>query len=269
MLLSLNAFTLLIVLGIVGGVVSLTTVVAILIAEKEIDYFKVEKKRAELEGLLKESQFLHLSSQIRPHFLFNTLNVISALIRLDLKKDAEQATISIASLLRYHLKDRESLISLQEELEYVRHYLTIQKLRFGKKLNWEIQVDPELLSMQIPLLSIQPLVENSCVHGIEKALYGGSITVSVQLKENRMDITVKDDGVGISQDVVRQFEKWKTTKEVDNHLLRIGLKNVHSRLAHLFGDQSGLTIHRLEHGTMGLIQLYYKETSDESISGGR
>ncbi|RJS58866.1 hypothetical protein CJ483_01325 [Bacillus sp. PK3_68] len=83
MLLSLNLFTALIILGIVGGMISLTMIVMILITEKEVDFLEVEKKRADLEVLLNESKLLHLSAQIQPHFLFNTLNTISTLIRLE------------------------------------------------------------------------------------------------------------------------------------------------------------------------------------------
>lgn len=259
MLLSLNLFTFFIVLGIVGGVISLTTVVVILITEKEIDYLEVEKKRARLEVLLNESKFLHLSSQIRPHFLFNTLNVISTLIRLDMKKEAEQATFAIASLMRYHLKEGEPLVTLQEELEYVRHYLTIQKLRFGNRLQWSIQANDEVLPLLIPLLTIQPLVENACIHGIEPSVAGGEIKLWVGYSQNTLLIEVTDNGNGISDPVVRSFERWKESQQGAEDMLRIGIRNVHARLIHQFGPDSGLTIRRLQNGTISQIKICYRE----------
>ncbi|MET3292227.1 UNVERIFIED_CONTAM: sensor histidine kinase YesM [Brevibacillus sp. OAP136] len=259
MLLSLNLFTFFIVLGIVGGVIGLTAVVVILITEKEIDYLEVEKKRAELEVLLNESKFLHLSSQIRPHFLFNTLNVISTLIRLDMKKEAEQATFAIASLMRYHLKEGEPLVTLQEELEYVKHYLTIQKLRFGKRLQWSFHTSEEALTMLIPLLTIQPLVENACVHGIEPSVAGGEIKVWVGYSQHTLLIEVTDNGQGVSEQVIDRFEAWKETRQESEEMQRIGIRNVHSRLIHQFGHASGLTIRRLQNGTLSQIKICYRE----------
>lgn len=256
---SLNLFTFLIVLGVVGGVISLTTIVVILITEKEVEFLEVEKKRAKLEVLLNESKFMHLSSQIRPHFLFNTLNVISTLIRLEKKQEAEQATYAIASLMRYHLKNDEPLVSVQEELEYVRHYLTIQKLRFGNRLHWSIDAPDQVRDKLVPLLAIQTLVENACIHGIEPSVSGGQIKLCVLYEADKLLIDVVDNGIGVSDKVIAEFEGWKVTQKSAENLLRIGIRNVHSRLVHQFGSESGLTIYRLDQGTASRLEISYRE----------
>lgn len=258
MLFSLNLFTFVIVLGIVGGIIGLTTIVVILITEKEIDYLEVEKQRAELEVLLKESKFLQLSSQIRPHFLFNALNIISTLIRIDKKREAEQATYAIASLMRYHLKEAGPLVTVREELEYVRHYLTLQEMRFGPRLTWQIRAADDALELPIPLLTIQPLVENACIHGVEPQIAGGSIALTATYEQGILQIAVTDDGAGISERVLEEFERWKITFQSGEGKLRIGLKNVHSRLVHHFGRESGLSIQRRVAGTASQIKIEYR-----------
>ncbi|RST74329.1 sensor histidine kinase [Siminovitchia acidinfaciens] len=259
MLLSLNLFTALIILGIVGGMISLTAIVMILITEKEVDYLEVEKERAELEVLLNESKLLQLSAQIRPHFLFNTLNTISTLIRLKKNKEAEQAIYSVSSLLRYHLENEEALITLKDEMKYAKQYLSIQKLRFGDRLDWTFVIPEKLMDEKIPMLVIQPLIENACIHGIEPAIEGGRITLSAKAVEDQLQIEIRDDGVGVSDEVIDGFEKWKQgLPSADNHL-HIGLKNVHSRLVEQFGRRSGLMIKREGNETVSEVKIFYQK----------
>ncbi len=263
MLLSLNLFTTLIILGIVGGMISLTAIVIILITEKEVDYLEVEKKRAELEVLLNESKLLHLSAQIRPHFLFNTLNIISTLIRLKKNKEAEQAIYSVSSLLRYHLEHEDSLIPLKDEMTYAEQYLSIQKLRFGDRLDWTLDMPGNLLDKKIPMLVIQPLVENACIHGIEPAIDGGRITLSAASGPDALCIEIRDDGVGISDEVIEGFEDWKKGIPSAEEHLHIGLKNVHSRLTEQFGSRSGLIIKREGNETVSQVKIFYQEGLDQ------
>lgn len=255
MLLSQNLFTAIIILGIVGGMVSLTATVMILITEKEVDFLEVEKKRANLEALLTESKILHLSAQIQPHFLFNTLNTISTLIRLGKNQEAEQAIYSISSLLRYHLDHKGTLISLKEELTYAEQYLTIQQMRFGSRLRWSIDAPDEILNLHIPVLVIQPLIENACIHGVEPSIEGGEISIAAAFSAGMLKITVEDDGVGIRQEVIEEFDQWKKDQKVSSDNSHIGLRNVHARLAEQFGAESGLIIKKADKGTISEISM--------------
>ncbi|WP_338749405.1 sensor histidine kinase [Bacillus sp. FJAT-52991] len=263
MLLSLNLFTTLIILGIVGGMISLTVIVMILITEKEVDFLKIEKKRADLEVLLNESKLLHLSAQIQPHFLFNTLNTITTLIRLGKNKEAEQAIYSLSSLLRYHLDKKASLVSLKEEIKYAEQYLSIQKLRFGSRLEWEIHIPKELLEIKIPMLVIQPLIENACIHGIEPSVDGGTIVISASSKNEGLLLEIRDDGTGVNDDIISEFEQWKTENLSSNSETNIGLRNVHARLKEQFGKESELSIKRSGNGTISIITIPFLQSSQE------
>lgn len=254
MILSQTAFTVIIVFGIVAGVVSLTTLVSLLISEKEIEYLKVTKRQTELEALLKEAKFNRLSAQIQPHFLFNSLNSISSLVRLGKNEEAAEATSSFSSLLRYTIRDSQELVPLEEEIFYVTQYLKIQKLRFGKRLDWKVHVDENAKTVKIPILSIQPLVENACKYGIEPKLAGGEISLTAIFNDGRLVVAIEDNGMGINPQVVQEFAEWKQT-EIETRLLGIGIKNTQQRLWHYFGARGGLVIQRTPNGTMSVITI--------------
>ncbi|MFE8701575.1 sensor histidine kinase [Cytobacillus sp. FJAT-54145] len=254
MVLSLSMFTVIIVLGIVGGVVSFTALVALLIFEKEHEYLKVDKKKTELENLLKQAQLSNLASQIHPHFLFNSLNAITSLIRLNKNNDAEEAVYAISSLLRYTIRDNQQLVKLSDEMLSVHMYLKIQQLRFGNRLSWEIDSSSEIEDFKIPMLIIQPLVENACKHGIEPKMNGGYIKIVTYKSEDKLRIRIIDNGVGMSPVLIEQFELWKKTGNEATDF-GIGIKNTYQRLRHYFGQNGDLSIVSTPEGTSCLISL--------------
>ncbi|WP_052404738.1 sensor histidine kinase [Bacillus rubiinfantis] len=265
MILSKSMFTIIIVFGIVGGVASLTTLVALLIFEKEHEYLKVEKKKTELENLLKEAKLSNLASQIHPHFLFNSLNAITSLIRLEKNHDAEDAVFAISALLRYTIRDSQQLVKLRDELASVQMYLKIQKLRFGGRLSWEIDSSPNLHDFKIPMLIIQPLVENACKYGIEPKVEGGFIKIVTYNTRNKMRIRVIDNGIGMPARLIEQYNSWKETGQ-DSDEFGIGIKNTYLRIKHYFGDQGDMDIVSSPEGTSCLITIEGGNECEHSAS---
>jgi len=161
---------------------------------------RLEMKLAEQEVLVVKSRLDALANQINPHFLFNTLNSISSLIRTNPAK-ARTMVLKLSHILRKLLQGHENLISLREELEFIDNYLDIEVIRFGKeKLRIEKELEPETLSCLIPSMILQPIIENSIKHGISPRIEGGVIKIRSGRLQYRISIEVEDNGVGIPED---------------------------------------------------------------------
>lgn len=266
MVLTQPMFTFLIIFGIVGGVVSLTTIVSLLIFQNEHEFLVIEKKKTELENLLKEAQLSNLASQIHPHFLFNSLNAITSLIRLNRNDDAEDSIVAISSLLRYSIRDSQQLVMIKEEIESVQMYLKIQKLRFGNRLVWNIECEKKLENITIPMLTIQPLVENACIYGIEPKLNEGNINIKIEEIDKVIYIKIQDNGIGMSENTLNEFNQWKENK-METNLLGIGVKNTYQRIKHYYGERGDLSITSSSKGTICLITLKEVISYENTFSG--
>ena len=188
--------------------------------EKELNEEKLTrlKMKAELEAL---------QAKINPHFLFNTLNSIASLISEN-PKAAESTVEKLSELFRYTLQcTANSTVKLTEELEIVRSYLQIEKIRFGNRLEFEIICDDRLNNFDVPALLIQPLVENSIKHALAFELHGGSICVEAKQIDNECHISVTDSGKGFAAE----------TDETG-----FGLKSVRERLKLLYGNKATLNV---------------------------
>ncbi|HEX5430362.1 MAG TPA: sensor histidine kinase [Bryobacteraceae bacterium] len=182
-----------------------------------------EKKVEQQQLRLNEARLAALSSQINPHFLFNTLNSVAALIRLD-PEEARQVVHRLSKILRRLLRQQENLAPLGEELSFIDDYLAIEMVRFGEKLRFVKEIDPATLDLLVPSMLLQPLVENSIRHGLSSKVDGGTIRVRSRLAGKRLQIMVEDDGVGIPEaKLATLFEQG------------IGVNNVNERLKVLFG----------------------------------
>jgi two-component system sensor histidine kinase YesM len=215
-----------------------------------------EIKNITMEQLLKEARFLSLQSQINPHFLFNTLNTISRIVMFGKNNDAMRLIESFSNLLRYNLGDFHKQVPLKKELEIIKHYLYIQQYRFEERLNFSIVCsDPELLEVPIPCFALQPLVENSIIHGIEPKEDGGKIRIKISALHDEIIIKIIDNGVGIPK---QRMEAIQTLKQNNHtgHSNAIGIANVVHRLTIFTGQSQCFGIRSIEgFGTLVTVRI--------------
>ncbi len=224
--------------------VYLTTLFATALPIKIWNSSRNEKKLEQQQLHLNQARLAALSRQINPHFLFNTLNSVASLIRLD-PEQARQVVYKLSKILRRLLRQQDNLTTFAEELSFIDDYLAIEMVRFGDKLRFFREVDPETLDMLVPSMLLQPIVENSIRHGLSSKVEGGTIRVRSRLAAGRLLITVEDDGIGIPEE--------KLANLFD---LGIGVSNVNERLQVLYGDDYKMWVDsRLGEGTTTGIDL--------------
>ncbi len=202
-----------------------TTLFAVTIPLKIWNNARNEKKLEEQERLLVEARLAALTSQINPHFLFNTLNSVSSLIRTD-PDQARVMVVKLSKVLRRLLRKHENFSALRDELSFIEDYLAIEVVRFGDKLRFERDVADDTLDMLVPSMILQPLVENSIKHGLSSKVEGGTIRIRTRRSGARLCLTVEDDGVGIAEA--------KLATVLDHG---IGVSNVNERLKVLFAGE--------------------------------
>ena len=195
--------------------------VAAVIGEQLEQYRDLETRR-----LVAQAELRALQSQIHPHFLFNALNALYGIIPRE-ARGARETVLNLADIFRYFLETKKTLVPLEEEMHIVKAYLDVERLRLGDKLRLKISVTPEAQSVTIPILSIQPLVENAVKHGIAPLAGGGLIQISASIgSEGALLISVRDSGPGFSK----------------ANRAGIGLENVERRLELCYGGDARLTI---------------------------
>lgn len=193
-----------------------------------------------LKEMATKAEIKALQAQINPHFLFNALNTIISFVRINPNK-ARELIINLSTYLRYNIESEDNLVDIYKELEQVKAYVEIEKARFGDKLNVIYNIDEDI-DIKIPSLIIQPIVENSIKHGILKDGNRGTVKIEVKkLENNKVKILVQDDGVGISEDIIKRVYENKMQEN------KIGISNVYNRLKYIYGK--GFQIERLDKGT--------------------
>src|SRR5690625_1022256 len=189
------------------------------------------KDQSELDSLLKEMELKHLQNQINPHFLFNTLNTISKMAYLEDAHSTSNLIDSVATLLRHNLGEINSSVTLKEEVDVVKDYFLIQKNRFSDRVNFVYRIDESCLHIEVPRLTLQPLVENAFIHGIEEKEEGGTISLHIEQTNKYIIVDVIDDGLGMEKERLERLKLFNQEK-VDHvgHSTGIGLTNVIRRL---------------------------------------
>ncbi|MFZ0085783.1 MAG: histidine kinase [Candidatus Acidiferrales bacterium] len=198
---------------------------------QSMHFYQVAMERqtiaAQLETQLSHAELENLKSQLHPHFLFNSLHAIGVLMQEDVDA-AGRLLVSLGDLLRMALERRENEITLQSELAFVGKYLEIEQTRFHDRLKIHVDVPPDLLSVYVPSLALQPLVENAVKHGIGVDSAAGRLEITATVHNGRVRLCVRDDGPGPPPGSRVRFG--------------VGLTNVQSRLKQLYGDESSLQL---------------------------
>ena len=228
--------------------------------ERELQAAQLETQRAQLEASVIEARLAALRMELNPHFLFNTLNAISALVRREENKLAVSMLARLGDLLRVTLeRGGEQEIPLEKELEYLARYLEIERVRFHDRLRIENEVAEDAAHALVPTFILQPLVENAVRHGISRSTEGGTIRVIARrAADDRLELSVVDSGVGFRprDGVVREG---------------VGMKNTRARLEQLYGPRASLTWENvLEGGARVTVLMPFvtqRETVDAPAAG--
>jgi two-component system LytT family sensor kinase len=206
------------------ALVLLSTVMAVAVPMKIWNNTRIEMNLEQHQQLLLKARMDALTAQINPHFLFNTLNTVSSLIRYD-PDTARGVVIKLSNILRRLLRKHETFVPLQEELDFIDDYLDIEVARFGRdNLQIHKQIDEHTLDAFVPSMLLQPIVENALKHGLAGKIGGGELTINTAIQDARLVISIEDNGVGIPKERMAQvFGEG------------IGISNVHERLRVLYG----------------------------------
>lgn len=214
------------------------------------------KAKADLEASLRASELKALQAQVNPHFLFNTLNTIARLALLEGANRTQEVVYALSDLLRDNLRDIDVLRTLEEEVKSVKDYLMIQKMRFGDRIQSYIEIDPQIMTVLIPALTLQPLIENAIIHGLEKKVDGGTIHVRGFFEDDIITISVIDTGVGVSMERIRSIFRAEKQLKTHGETTGLGIINVHKRIQHYYGSEYGLEIEsKIGEGTSNYIRF--------------
>jgi two-component sensor histidine kinase len=217
-----------------------------------LHHYRSARDRRELEVRLAQAQLQTLKLQLHPHFLFNALNTITALLRTD--PDAAERTLSaLSETLRFSLRHAGTHeVALARELEFLHHYVGIQQIRFQHRLAVAFCIAPDTRQALVPSLILQPLVENAIRHGIEPRTCGGKVEIGAERANGRLRLTVRDDGVGLREATSRAGHG-------------IGLSNTQERLARMYGDAHTFELRARDSGGVAVsIEIPYRQAGDEA-----
>lgn len=223
-----------------------------MIAEMETLIDKLVKE----EKIKKEVELEALHAQINPHFLYNTLNTIKWMAKIQGAKSISNAITALTKLLRISINLGQEMIPLEEEIEYVKNYIVIQKLRFNESFTIDYNIQEDCLSNELPKLILQPIVENSIIYGVEDGTENLKIQINAYKKEDNLLIEVIDNGPGMDSHIMENILRQSS----DSHKFsKVGLNNVNQRIKLYFGSEFGLTIKsKREEGTKITITIPYK-----------
>ena len=220
------------------------------LAELEIENLRIYSE-------LQKSHLNFLQSRINPHFLFNTLNMISSLARIeDADKCADLMEIT-ASFLRYHLDNISKTVTLEKEIENLKDYVAIQECRYDGRYQYFFDIDESCLGFQMPCMVLQPLVENAIQHGIAMMLECGCVWISAWSGESEVCLEVRDNGAGMTEERIQEvYEDFEKNNPSNTH---IGLRNIYRRLKLFYGGRVKFDMENMYPGLNIKIRIYHGE----------
>ncbi len=216
-----------------------------------------ELERLEMEKQLEAMQLDLLKSQINPHFLFNTLNVIGGMANLESAETTEKMIMSLSSLFRYNLKTSEREVILDWELTVVQDYIYLQQMRFGSRIRFSIDCPADRKQAIVPAFTFQPLVENAVIHGLSSKEEGGRVLIRVWKEEKMLYITVTDTGVGMTKAELAELTARLHAK--DDKRRGIGIGNIYRRIYAMYENGQMDIFSKKNVGTVVRIIIPYLE----------
>ncbi|NDL67145.1 sensor histidine kinase [Anaerotalea alkaliphila] len=220
-------------------------------AETEAQLKDQQLKNLKMEHLLDNARLYALQSQINPHFLFNTIN---AGVQMSIMERADRTGAfleSMARLFRYNIQKMDSVCTLQEEVDNIRDYHDLLKVRFGDLIRFDFDIDPKSLEAQVPPLILQPLVENAYIHGLSGLEEGGTIIVRTRREGEDTLVTVEDTGKGMDPESIREVME-KNGKEPSGSGHGIGMRNVRDRLELFYHAKDVFFMENLQEGGLSI-----------------
>ncbi len=199
----------------------------------EVTEKQVQKEKAEYHALI---------TQLNPHFLYNTLESVSAMAKLDGQQEIVDAISALSKILRVSLTDTDGTVTFKSEIDYIKQYLKLEKLVTGGKVDWEIDCDEDTLMLEVPKLIIQPIVENSMVHGFKDKKEDAMIVIHAEIRE-KLIIEIADNGCGMTGDEVENvLSREIQTVDPSEDRKHIGISSIKSRLQYMYGPEAGISI---------------------------
>lgn len=237
-------------------------------------YVKEIKQKSELDKLLKELELRSLQNQINPHFLFNTLNTVSKMAYLEEAEHTSRLIESVAALLRYNLGgDLNKAATLRDEVAIVKEYFFIQQTRFGDRIRFITDIAEDCLNREIPSLTLQPIIENAFIHGVESYEENGEIRLHIYKRNHRIYVEIVDNGDGMDENTQNKLLDYISGNEIEEaynsdkkqgHSTGIGVKNVIRRLQLFYGQKDIIEIQsELKKGTT------FRLTIPDAVIGGK
>ncbi len=210
---------------------------------------KEELAKIDLEQRFAAAQFEALKNQLNPHFLFNTLNTIARMAKIEGAPTSEHMTIAVSNLLRYNLRTNDALVPFSQEVKVVKDYMYIQEMRFGDRISYKLNCDIDDATL-VPVFLLQPLVENAIIHGLSPKEDGGFISIYAKNKNNKIRIAVMDNGLGMDS---KRLKEVRESMSLRIRTSGIGMSNISRRVSGLYEDGSMRIYSRKDKGTLVVV----------------